>query len=158
MIKSAAFLLLLFGSISMSAQEASEEAKVKNAIDTFFEGFHARDSIVMKSILADDVVIQSIGRDKSGEIALTGEDVHKMLKGIVGIPLKTDFKEVLHSYDIKVDGAMAQAWTPYSFFVNGEFSHCGVDSFQLYKNEGKWKIIYLIDTRRKEGCEDIAKK
>ena len=154
MLKRAAFLVLLMCSISITAQNASEEAAVKKAIDTFFEGFHARDSIVMKSILADDVVIQSIGKDKSGEIGITGEDVHKMLKGIVGIPLKTDFKEVLHSYDIKVDGAMAQAWTPYSFFVNGEFSHCGVDSFQLYKDNGAWKIIYLIDTRRKEGCEE----
>ncbi len=28
-----------------------------------------------------------------------------MLKGIVGIPLKTTFKEELHSYEIKIDGA-----------------------------------------------------
>ncbi len=158
MLKRAAILLLLIGSISMRAQEPSEEAAVKNAIDRFFEGFHARDSIVMKSVLANDVVIQSIGRDKSGEIALTGEDVHKMLKGIASIPLKTNFKETLHSYEIKIDGAMAHAWTPYSLHVNGEFSHCGVDSFQLFKDNGKWKIIYLIDTRRKEGCEEIARK
>ena len=48
-------------------------SRSKNAIDTFFEGFHARDSIMMKSVLADDVVIRSIGRDKSGEISLQGK-------------------------------------------------------------------------------------
>ncbi|MGB7786910.1 MAG: nuclear transport factor 2 family protein [Salinimicrobium sp.] len=158
MIKRAAFLLLLIGSISMSAQEASEEAAVKNAIDTFFKGFHARDSIVMKSVLTDATVVQTVAKDKSGEVVLTTDDLHKMLKGIVGIPLKTTFKEELHSYDIEIDGALAQAWTPYSLYVNEEFVHCGVDSFQLFKDNGKWKIIYLVDTRRKEGCEDIARK
>jgi hypothetical protein len=56
-------------------------------------------------------------------------------------------------YNIQIDGAMANAWTSYEFWVNGSFSHCGVNSFQLFKDEGAWKIIYLIDTRRKEGCQ-----
>ncbi len=47
---------------------------------------------------------------------------------------------------------MANAWTPYEFWYNGNFSHCGVNSFQLIKKDEKWKIIYLVDTRRKEGC------
>ncbi|GAB2770798.1 nuclear transport factor 2 family protein [Actinomadura fibrosa] len=132
--------------------------QVKKTIETFFEGFHARDSIVMKSVLADDVVVQTIGKAKTGEIKLHHEDIHKVLKGIVSIPLETSFEEVLHGYDIKVDGQMANAWTPYSLYINSAFSHCGVNNFQLFKDNGKWKIIYLIDTRRKEGCEDIAKK
>jgi hypothetical protein len=28
-----------------------------------------------------------------------------------------------------------------------------VNSFQLIKLDGKWKISYIIDTRKKEGCE-----
>lgn len=53
---------------------------------------------------------------------------------------------------IKIDGALAIAWTPYKFYFNGLFSHCGVNSFQLVKLNGEWKIQYLIDTRRKNGC------
>jgi hypothetical protein len=48
---------------------------------------------------------------------------------------------------------MAAAWTPYRFYRNGEFSHCGVNSFQLVKMAEGWKIVYIIDTRRKEPCE-----
>lgn len=146
-------VLLLFGTF-LTAQEITEESKVKDVVDTFFRGFHARDSVVMKSVFYGHPVIQTIGRTKEGEIKLVNEELDQVLLGIIGIPMKTEFKEVLHEYDIKIDGEMAHAWTPYSFYVNGSFSHCGVNSFQFLKVEEEWKIIYLIDTRRKEGCEE----
>jgi hypothetical protein len=40
----------------------------------------------------------------------------------------------------------------YKFYVGETFSHCGVNSFQLFKDKEGWKIIYLIDTRRKDPC------
>lgn len=142
-----------FFGIVATAQNSVEEQEVEKTIETFFEGFHARDSTIMKSVLHDQVVVQTIGRSKTGEMMLMQDDIHKVLKGIVSIPLNTNFRETLHSFDIKVDGAMANAWTPYSFYMNDTFSHCGVNNFQLFKDNGDWKIIYLIDTRSKEGCE-----
>jgi len=47
---------------------------------------------------------------------------------------------------------MATVWAPYKFYYKGTFSHCGVDMFQLVRMKGGWKIVYLIDTRRKEPC------
>ncbi|HOD10564.1 MAG TPA: nuclear transport factor 2 family protein, partial [Flavobacterium sp.] len=40
-------------------------------------------------------------------------------------------------------------WTPYEFYVNEKLSHSGVNAFTLFKENEKWKIIHLIDTRRK---------
>ncbi|MFD2518482.1 nuclear transport factor 2 family protein [Salinimicrobium flavum] len=153
MIKFIPTMILLCLTISVSAQEISEDEKVKKTIETFFQGFHARDSVVMKSVFHEDPIVQTIGRTKEGEVKLVNEELGKVLKGIVAIPLETEFKEVLHNYEIKIDGEMAHAWTPYSFYMNGNFSHCGVNSFQLLKVKEEWKIIFLIDTRRKEGCE-----
>jgi hypothetical protein len=150
LVSTAIFLLL---ATVVIAQDSLEEDKVQKVVETFFEGFHSRDSTIMKSVFHKSPVIQTIGRSKTGGTVLVREELQKVLKGIVGISLKTDFKEVLHEYVIKIDGDMANAWTPYSFYMNGNFSHCGVNSFQLLKVEEEWKIIYLIDTRRKEGCE-----
>ncbi len=146
-------IFLLFGGIGV-AQESSEEQEVQKIIETFFEGFHARDSLIMKSVMADEIMIHTIGKDKTGELELVQEEPGRVLRGIISIPLETDFKEVLHSYNIQNDGAMANAWVPYSFYVNETFSHCGVNNFQLLKRNNKWKIIYLVDTRRREGCEE----
>jgi hypothetical protein len=68
-------------------------------------------------------------------------------------PEGTNLDERILDYQIKIDGALASAWTPYNFYVNGNFSHCGVNSFQLVKMDDVWKIVYIIDTRRKEPCE-----
>ena len=43
--------------------------------------------------------------------------------------------------------------TPYKFYVGEKFSHCGVNSFQLVKIRGEWKIQYIIDTRRRQNCD-----
>ncbi len=151
LVSTAIFLLL---ATVVVAQDPIEEDKVQKVVETFFEGFHARDSTIMKSVFYENPVIQTIGRSKTGETVLVREELQQVLKGIVSIPLETDFKEVLHDYVIKIDGEMANAWTPYSFYMDDTFSHCGVNSFQLLKEEEEWKIIYLIDTRRKEGCEE----
>lgn len=148
-----AAVFLLFGANAI-AQKSLEEDSVKQVVETFFEGFHARDSMVMKSVFHEQPVIQTIGRTKEGEIKLINQELGQVLRGIVGIPSETSFKEKIHTYIIKIDGEMANAWTPYSFYMNGNFSHCGVNNFQLLKVKDEWKIIYLIDTRRKEGCEE----
>jgi hypothetical protein len=53
---------------------------------------------------------------------------------------------------ILVDDNLASVWTPYQFYYDGKFSHCGVNSFQLVRGGEGWKIQYLIDTRRKQPC------
>ena len=63
-----------------------------------------------------------------------------------------------HGYEtvvevVKIDGALASVWTPYKFYFNGKFSHCGVNSFQLVRMNNTWKVQYIIDTRRRVGCE-----
>ena len=75
------------------------------------------------------------------------------MKSIVSIPATTKFEERLLSFDIRLNGALASVITPYTFYVNDKLSHCGVNSFQLYKKEGEWKIIHIVDTRKKEGCK-----
>ncbi len=145
--------IAVFG-FSAFAQEVSGEEKVKEVVNTFFEGFHGRDSLVMKSVVNDGVLMQSIGKNPQGEAVLQTQDFSKFLKSIVSIPATTNFKEQLHSYDIEIEGDMAKAWTPYSLFVNEVLQHCGVNYFQLYNMNGEWKIIYLVDTRKKEGCDE----
>ena len=50
---------------------------------------------------------------------------------------------------------MASVWTPYEFYFNGTFSHCGANSFQLFKEDNQWKIIFLVDIRRRENCKAL---
>ena len=145
-------LLLIFSFGTVNAQD-DEKEEVKEAVQMFFDGFHKQDSTLIKSTTSSGVILQTIGRNKDGMSVVKTSNFSDFLKAIVGIPDSTKFREKLLSYQIKVDGNMANAWTPYEFWINDSLSHCGVNSFQLHKQGETWKIIYLIDTRRRERCD-----
>lgn len=126
------------------------ELEVKSVIDTFFEGFHKGDTILMTSVMADKILLQTAFKNRDGQDILMNDDRNKLVEAIAKRSEDQKWDERLLDYIIKVDGNMANAWTPYEFWYNDTFSHCGVNSFQLFNDNGSWKIIYLIDTRRKK--------
>ncbi|MDO6605531.1 nuclear transport factor 2 family protein [Arenibacter palladensis] len=147
------FILALLMAFHFGNAQNSEEKMVKKTIEAFFEAFHQQDSMAIRETVSKDIVLQTIGKDADGREVVKTDDFNHFLKSIVAIPATTKFEEKIMSYNIQIDGAMANAWTNYEFWVNDSFSHCGVNSFQLFNDQGSWKIIYLIDTRRKEGCD-----
>lgn len=146
-------LCVCLSTITMHAQN-DETTKVKAAIDTFFEGFHKGDTLMMKSVMMDKVLMQTAFKNKEGNDVLRTDKPGNLTKAIANRPDTEKWDERLLDYVIKVDNNMANAWTPYEFWRNGTFSHCGVNSFQLFNDNGQWKIIYLIDTRQREGCNE----
>jgi hypothetical protein len=148
-------LSIIFGLISLAiSAQNPEEIKVKQAVDDFFTAFHEQDSIAMRNLVHPEVVLQTIGIDKDGKQTLKMENFNDFIRSIASIPDSVKFQERLTNYSIQVDGAMANAWSSYEFWLNDEFHHCGVNSFQLFKDTEGWKIIYLIDTRRKDDCPE----
>ena len=126
----------------------AQNTEIQKAITTFFDGFHARDTIKIKSVCSDKMLLQSIAENAKGA-KLSDESLKEFYTSIASIPANFDFQEKILSYSIQVDGSMAHAWTPYEFYINGKLSHKGVNAFTLFKENEVWKIIYVIDTRRK---------
>ena len=128
----------------------SQNDEVKQVVVTFFKGFHAKDSTIIKSVCAENMILQSIAESSKGA-QLKNQSSKDFYHSIASIPPTILFEEKLLDYSIQVDGAMAHVWTPYEFYLNGKISHKGVNAFTLFKeNEALgWKIIHLVDTRRK---------
>ena len=72
------------------------------------------------------------------------------LRGIAGSQGK--WREQLFDTQVQVDGDIASVWTGYNFWLDGRLRHCGVDSIELIRIGGAWKITQLADTQRTEGC------
>ncbi len=126
----------------------AQEKEVQQTIETFFVGFHHKDSVKIQSVCAEKMILQSISEGKKGT-ELHNELPSEFYKSIATIPNDMQFEEKILKYHIQVDGAMAHVWTPYEFYINGKLSHSGVNAFTLFKENTVWKIIYIIDTRRK---------
>lgn len=135
MYKIWSFFSIFMFTFGMQAQNGGEE-QVRSTLDSFFEAFHQQDSIAIKETVSKDIVMQTIGRNGNGLEEVRIENFSQFLKSIVSIPVTTKFEERIKSYNIQIDSPMANAWTSYEFWVNDTFSHCGVNSFQLFNQEG----------------------
>lgn len=130
----------------------SPEDSVKATVNALFEGMKNADANAIRAAFADSAILQTIGRNREGQtiirtdaVSTFADQISKLAKGAAD--------ERITFETVKIDGPLALVWTPYKFYYNGNFSHCGVNSFQLVRINGQWKIQYLIDTRRRQGCE-----
>lgn len=140
------FILLFFGfSISISAQEK----EIKQSISVFFEGLQTADTLKIQTVCHHEMKLQSI-MEKNGIGTLTFDTNKEFYKSIATLPKNLKIEERILSYKIQIDGTMAQIWTPYEFYVNDKLSHMGTNSFTLLLENNVWKIVHIIDTRRKK--------
>jgi Putative lumazine-binding len=146
---------LLFLTILACGQAAlaqSAEDSVKATVTTLFTAMKNADAPLLKSVFADSAILQTIARDKDGKLVVRNEEVKEFVD-FVGQQKKDAADERIEFGTIKIDGPLAIVWTPYNFYFSGKFSHCGVNSFQLVRFDNGWKIQYLVDTRRRAGCD-----
>ena len=70
--------------------------------------------------------------------------------------LKPDGHEYIERWTgeptILIRGPIAVIWGEYEFWIDGEFSHCGVDSADLVKISGEWKVANFMWTVETEDC------
>jgi len=145
-------LSLLFLSSWKIQNPPKEQKAVKACIEQLFNGMRAGDSSIVSAVMHPKIRMQTV-LVREGKTILQEGSAEKFLKA-VGTPHDMAWDERILSYEIKVDGAMATAWTEYAFYAGEAFSHCGVNAFQFFKDDEKgWLITQIIDTRRKEDCK-----
>lgn len=148
------FLLLTAISITVTSFAQSTEDSVKQVVNNLFIGMKASNGAMIAAAFADSAVLQTISRDKpSGKIGVRNESVKDFATSISTLAVNAADERITFN-SVKIDADLASVWTPYHFYFNGKFSHCGVNSFQMVRINGLWKIQYLIDTRRKDHCQD----
>ena len=147
------FILLTAGILTAATLHAqTTEDSVKAAVNQLFEGMKTANASMVTASFTDSAVLQTIVRNREGKTIVRNQYVRDFAE-FVGKQQPGAADERIEFETIKIDGPLAIAWTPYKFYYNGQFSHCGVNSFQLVRVDAGWKIQYIIDTRRREGCE-----
>jgi hypothetical protein len=138
--------------ISTATNAQTPEDSVKAIVNQLFTAMKNADAAMLKDAFADSAVLQTIRRKPDGTFFVQNESVSGFASQI-SMAKKDSLDERITFETVKIDGPLASAWTPYKFYYAGKFSHCGVNSFQLVRINGRWKIQFLIDTRRRQGCE-----
>ncbi len=143
--------IIVLGVQLYSNTQTTEEIAVMRPIHFLFDGMKKADTSIVKKAFAKDVIMKSVFLEKVVE-----EKLENFLNQIANKESNTpDWVEKLYNTEIKIDGSLAHVWKEYSFFVGDKFSHCGVDSFSLIKTDGDWKIVFIMDTRRRDNCNEL---
>lgn len=118
-----------------------------------FDAMRAGDSARVRAVFhprMGGLVTAETGPDGQSRVSTTTIDGFAKA---IGTPHPAPYDERIFNPRVLMDGPLASVWVDYSFYVGTQFSHCGVDVFQLAKDGPVWKIVALADTRRKTGCQ-----
>ncbi len=144
-------ILIFLISNESNAQLKKEEKAIKKTINLLFDGMRNSDTSAIRKAFADKSIMETISPTKDGKFIVSTGSVDAFIKSI-GNPHPYKYDERIEYSKLSIDENLASVWTNYKFYVGEKFSHCGVNSFQLFKGDDGWKIIYIIDTRRKINC------
>jgi GT2 family glycosyltransferase len=149
-------------SVLSSAQSSNDDiAAVKAVITKLFKAMESSDSAMLRSAFHSHVTLGTVFTDKNGNTVMRPESSIAEFVKAVGTPHKEIWHEEIWDVKVQLDGNFAQVWCDYAFYIDKNFSHCGVDAFHLLKAKDGWKIFHLADTRRKAGCnvpKEISEK
>lgn len=128
-------------------QDPSEEDAVVAVVQRLFDAMNANDGEMAASVFHPEARLGRAGDDGIGFSSAEG------IVSAIGRPKERVWEEPIWDWTVHVDGRLAQMWTKYAFYLDGEFSHCGTDAFELYKTpDAGWQVTQLVDTRRTEDC------
>ncbi len=134
-------VLSLSAPVSRAEAQSAEEAAVVQVVHDLFDGMREADADKIRGVFAEGARLGGYNRERG--VSYTSADDFAMRMGQV----EASIDERVWDWEVRIDGDLAQVWTKYDLLVNGEFSHCGIDAFQLFHTTDGWKIFHLADTR-----------
>mgnify|MGYP000134289064 FL=1 len=143
-------LILLFSPLFLFGQNQinKDEDQIKAVILKTFSAMKSVDSVALKSCFTEKAVLQISQIRPEGNI-VREVPIANFVKNVMTRKAGDMDERVLSWGPILVDHEIATAWVPYEFYLNGKFTHKGVDAFILVKVGEEYKIQTLVYNMQK---------
>ncbi|NQZ89158.1 MAG: hypothetical protein HRT54_16410 [Colwellia sp.] len=120
-------------------------------INNMFDAMRQHDGEMFIAQFTEKAILERANKENNVEVS----DLNKFSIFIKETSKHLD--EKIFNIKINQSGNLASAWVPFAFYLDGKLSHCGVNSFQLIKQQAVWKIHYLMDNTFTGDCEKFIK-
>lgn len=126
-----------------------DKKEILAVIDQFMVAVNTKDKSIFNRILYKGInrIVTNIDKEGMGSTTVIDNDQSISLR--MNPKTSEQFRERYWDAKVITDGYIASVWAPYDFYLNGSFSHCGVDLFYLVKTNNKWEIAHFGYTRNK---------
>jgi hypothetical protein len=142
--------LIALAAGSAAAQAPAPDTAILGTVTRLFDAMRTRDTVALRALFDSGARLVSVGVTREGTPVVRITTIDEFVRAIGGLTIVAD--ERIFEPEVRQDGGLATVWTRYAFYADAQFSHCGVDAFQLARAAGGWRIVALADTRRREGC------
>jgi hypothetical protein len=118
-------------------------------VQRLFDAMRQRDTSTMRAQFDSTVRLVSTS-ERDGVPVMRPIPIERWLQAVGAATRELD--ERIWDGEVRIDGNLATVWVKYEFVAGGQFSHCGVDAFHLFKGPTGWRIFQVTDTQRRENC------
>jgi hypothetical protein len=125
-----------------------EEQVVLASVNALLSSFSAGDSAAMLRWVYADGRVTATGTRASGK----GLRQQSWTEFSARVTPSSTFEETITDPAIEIDGDAAMVWAPFVVRVGGKISNCGIDHFDLVRDNGSWKVMNLTFSSRTTGC------
>ncbi|MEX0891790.1 MAG: hypothetical protein WEB88_06425 [Gemmatimonadota bacterium] len=126
---------------TLTAEQAREEAAALEVAHAALAAISREDMVAFTDLMIDEALVLPVweqngtvrynARTRAAERART---------------LDADIVERGFDPTVRVSGPVASVWLPYDLYIDGAWSHCGVDTFTMVRVDGAWRIASLAWT------------
>jgi hypothetical protein len=146
----AALAKVVYHAPSAGAQApADERSQILAVTDSALAAISRNDFVAFTDLMIDSAVVYGI-RTAGGKAQTFAVSRAAWRSTVV----KERFTERAFRPEVHISGPLAVVWTPYDFYDDGKWSHCGVDTFTLLKVAEHWRIATLsFSMEQPPACE-----
>ncbi len=141
-------LMLLFPFFLFGQNPTKDEDQIKAVILKTFSAMKSVDSVALKSCFTEKALLHISQVRPEGNI-VREVPIASFVKNVMTRKPGDMDERVLSWGPILIDHEIATAWVPYEFYLNGKFTHKGVDAFILVKVREEYKIQTLLYNMQK---------
>ena len=125
-----------------------ETANVLAPIQGLFTAFEAGDAAAVLRVVYPDGRVTATGERASG----TGLRQMNWTQFAQRVTPDARFTESISDPAIEIGGDVAMVWASFIVRVNGKVANCGIDHFDLVRENGAWKVMNLTFSSRTTDC------
>lgn len=145
-----ALVVLLPGAVSAQPAPHPDQAAILAVIDNFMHAVSRGDDALMATIRRAGTSTTVERPAETGGMAIVRRDFTPA--AATAAPRTGTVRERYWDPVVLVRGSLAVVWTPYEFWRDDRTTHCGIDVFELVREEGAWRIGHVMYTVEPDAC------
>jgi len=130
-------LIALFAAPAGSAE--TDETEALALADLALQRITAEDFVGLTDLMIDSAVVYATSI-RDGEYRVQPRSYAEQRQSVAN----ADLVERGFAPTVLVSGTVAMVWYPYDFYSDGEWSHCGVDIFNMVRTNDGWRIANMV--------------